>query len=305
MAPRSSAKRRVAASLVVSAGLLSIVACGDGAKGPAADTAGDVDAAGEAGAEASTMVGDDSGAEGGSGPREAAADSDTGATDAQGITVDGVGNDGDDNDAGAQPDATTGPDAASYDPDRFITSVVSFTPGPGSGFGQNRLPGIVYGPPHGVASGCSGSTDVCSLGNGGEIVVEFVNNAIVDGPGVDLLVFENPFVAGCGDPSMVYAEPGEVSVSDDGVNWSTFPCTATSYPYGQCAGWHPVYSSPTNGISPLDPATAGGDPFDLADLGITHAKYVRVRDMGSAVDATGFDLDAMAIVMLSFRAWKD
>jgi hypothetical protein len=69
-----------------------------------------------------------------------------------------------------------------------------------------------------------------------------------------------------------------------------------SYPYGSCAGWHPVLSSPGNGISPLDPAVAGGDPFDLADVGVRRVKFVRVRDMNSQVDAHGFNLDAMAIV---------
>ena len=40
-------------------------------------------------------------------------------------------------------------DAATYDPTRFITRIVSFTPGPGAGFGSNRLPNILYGPPRG------------------------------------------------------------------------------------------------------------------------------------------------------------
>jgi hypothetical protein len=185
--------------------------------------------------------------------------------------------------------------------DRFITKVVSFTPGPCSGFGSANMPGVVMGPP--VGGGASmGSTDVVSLGNAGEIVVSFEPNAIVDGPGADLLVFENAFYPG-GDPTRVYAEPGEVSVSDDGVTWTTFPCTATSYPYGSCAGWHAVFSNPSNGISPIDPAVAGGDPFDLADVGITRARYVRVRDKthedcptGSRINTNGFDLDAMAIV---------
>jgi hypothetical protein len=193
-------------------------------------------------------------------------------------------------------------DAGVLAADRFITKVVSFTPGSCAGFGQAAMPHVVEGPPIGGGSGM-GSTDVVSLGGQGEIVVSFEPNAIVDGPGVDFLVFENPFDV-AGNASNVFAEPGEVSVSDDGVNWTVFPCTATSYPYGECAGWHPVFSNPDNGISPVDPATAGGDSFDLADVGVTLARYVRVRDKTmescppgpGGPTSNGFDLDAMAIV---------
>ena len=150
--------------------------------------------------------------------------------------------------------------------DRFATRVVSFDPGPCAGFGQQRFPDIVLGPPVGGGDGM-GSLDVLSLGTGGEIVLSFEPNAIVDGPGVDFIVFENAFLA-AGDPQNPAAELAEVSVSEDGVTWTTFPCTATAYPYGACAGWRTVKSSPRNGISPVNPALAGGDPFDLADVGL-------------------------------------
>lgn len=197
---------------------------------------------------------------------------------------------------------------------RFVTSVVSFNPTDCTGFGEAAMPGIVEGPP--VGGGADrGSTDVVSLGSGGSIVVAFAPGAIVDGPGPDFIVFENPFWIG-GNSSDVYAEPGEVSVSDDGITWQTFPCTptldpsaadgtGTAPPYGACAGWHVVYSTPTNGISPLDPATAGGDAFDLADLGVTHARFVRIVDRtaeecpeagAERPTDNGFDLDAVSIV---------
>jgi hypothetical protein len=109
-----------------------------------------------------------------------------------------------------------------------------------------------------------------------------------------------------GNPNAVYAEPGEVSVSDDGVSWTSFPCTQTTQdpPYGSCAGWHPVYSNPDNDISPADPKTAGGDAFDLADIGVKRARYVRIVDKviescpegGAGPISNGFDLDAIAIV---------
>jgi hypothetical protein len=203
-------------------------------------------------------------------------------------------------------DGSAGPgDAAATEgglaADRFVTGVVSFTPGPCAGFGASEMPGVVEGPPHGGGASM-GSLDVVSLGVAGEIVVSFAPNAIVDGPGADFIVFENPFYIG-GNPMKPYAEPGEVSVSDDGTTWATYPCTATSYPYGQCAGWHAVYSAPGNGISPVDPATAGGDAYDLADVGLTHARFVRIRDKSGEVcpdaggsNADGFDLDAVSIV---------
>jgi len=203
---------------------------------------------------------------------------------------------------GASADGSAGRDAGAVRADRFITTVVSYTPGTCAGFGQSSMPGIVMGPPVGGGA-LTGSTDVVSLGGGGEIVVSFAPNAIVDGPGPDLLVFENPFEIG-GDPSNLYAEPGEVSVSDDGVTWKTFPCTATAFPYGACGGWHVVNSTPDNGISPLDAEAAGGDAYDLADVGLTHARFVRVVDKthedcpasGAKPVTNGFDLDAMAIL---------
>ena len=188
-------------------------------------------------------------------------------------------------------------------PTRFISCVLSFEPGVGAGFGQvsdvpggRQFPEIIYGPPQGTGTG-SGSTDVLSLGGGGEISFGVGGNAIVDGPGVDFIVFENAFDVG-GDPDAPYAEPGVVSVSEDAVTWVDFPCQKDTYPYTGCAGWHPVLSNPDNGLSPFDPAAAGGDPFDLADVGVKQARYVRARDVSfcGASPSEGFDLDAAAIV---------
>ncbi len=49
---------------------------------------------------------------------------------------------------------------------------------------------------------------------------------------------------------------------------------------------------------------SGGDPFDLAAIGVTHARYVRIvdktnedcPDTGAGVISNGFDLDAISIV---------
>lgn len=199
-----------------------------------------------------------------------------------------------------------GPEGSVIRTDRFVTTVSKFTPGDCAGYGLPQMPTVVLGPPVGAGS-FSGGLDVVSLGFNGEVVLGFDTNAIVDGPGADFIVFENAFWAG-GDPTHPTAELAEVSVSDDGITWKTFPCTvgdAGAADYGGCAGWRPVYSAPGNNISPVDPKTAGGDPYDLATIGVASAKFVRIRDLGTVDCPTdpskksttvGFDLDAIAIV---------
>jgi hypothetical protein len=184
--------------------------------------------------------------------------------------------------------------------DRFPTRVVAFTPGRCAGFGDERMPGVVLGPPEGGGAD-RGGLDVVSLGTGGSIVLSFETNPIIDGPGADFIVFENAFNQG-GDAMNPFANPAAVSVSDDGITWTVFPCTATTFPYGSCAGWHPVYSASSNTIACTD-AQAGGDAFDLASAGVVRAKFVRIVDQGtqacpagSMVNTNGFDLDAVVSV---------
>jgi hypothetical protein len=66
---------------------------------------------------------------------------------------------------------------------------------------------------------------------------------------------------------------------------------------------HPVLA--TEPGAEIDPATAGGDVFDLADVGLAEARWVRLIDRtaehyGSDTwclgAAGGFDLDAVAAV---------
>jgi hypothetical protein len=175
-----------------------------------------------------------------------------------------------------------------------ISCVESVTPGAGAGFGADRFPEIIYGVPHG-AGDHGGSTDVLSLGTDGEIVVGFGGNGVLDGEGPDFIVFENAFLAG-GKP---FKEIAQISVSDDGVTWTAFPCKQDALPYDGCAGWHPVYSNPNNEISPYDPATAGGDVFDLATIGLKSARFIKIVDQhntGWSGGTTGFDLDAVAVI---------
>jgi hypothetical protein len=178
---------------------------------------------------------------------------------------------------------------------RFATGSPEHAFGPGQDTGQDLFPAPILGPPKGGGA-CQGSTDVVSLGNGGFVVVEFAGNAIVDGPGPDFIVFENAFGVSC-NATNVFAELGTVSVSEDGVTWTAFPCTATAAPYGQCSGWQPVLANAdTNDIDPTDPAAAGGDAYDLADIGVSSARYVRVEDRADLTGMAGvYDLDAVAI----------
>jgi hypothetical protein len=178
--------------------------------------------------------------------------------------------------------------------DGFATEVVETTYGAGAGFGQDGMPGVVLGPPTGMGD-LAGSLDVVTLGNGGIITLAF-GGKIVDEPGPDFIVFENVFYAG-GDPSAPYAEIGAVEISADGETWIPFPCTATELPFEGCAGWHPTYAGSDPSIDAHDPERAGGDAFDLADVGLTEARFVRVTDRVDLGGFSGaFDLDAVALV---------
>ncbi len=175
----------------------------------------------------------------------------------------------------------------------FATAIFDYGFGPGQNFGQEDL-GRVFGPPQGAGC-CSGSLDVVSLGLGGYIVLEFAGNAIVDGPGPDFIVFENVFGLG-NDVNRPNAELATVAVSEDGIEWFDFPCTAEKAPAEGCAGWHVIYANPeTNDIDPTDPQVAGGDAFDLADIGVSRARLVRITDRAD-IAGTVFDLDAVSIV---------
>jgi hypothetical protein len=174
--------------------------------------------------------------------------------------------------------------------------VVSFTPGEGAGFGQSSMPGVVLGPPRGGGAN-AGSLDVVSLGRGGSIVLAF-ERAIVDGPGPDLIVYENAFVV---DERTAFREAGIVAASEDGETFVEWPCAADDEAanFPGCAGVTPSLSSPANGVDPTDPARAGGDAFDLADIGLAQARFVRITDGGHnryGAPSGGFDLDAVAVV---------
>ena len=182
----------------------------------------------------------------------------------------------------------------------YASEVVSFTPGTNAGYGQSEMPDIVLGPPLPGPSS-KGALDVVSLGVGGEIILSFGDKQLVDGPGPDLVIWENVFWVG-GNPENPFAELGEVSLSNDGEEWFTFPCEPglnNEFDVG-CAGWRPRVEFDPCTLVPLTPDATGGDAFDLAELGLSEARYVRIRDISEsgASPSAGFDLDAVGAIHL-------
>ena len=163
--------------------------------------------------------------------------------------------------------------------------------------------------------GPAGTNGIISLGDGGEIILEF-DGYIYDGPGSDFAVFENSF-------SDDYLELAFVEVSSDGENY--FPFNASSLTQsdsqiGPFGNLDPTY------IYNLAGKYRGlyGTPFDLNELdgvlglNINEISHVRIKDVigaisgdyisydsqGNAINdpyptafsSSGFDLDAVGAI---------
>jgi thrombospondin type 3 repeat protein len=110
-------------------------------------------------------------------------------------------------------------------------------------------------------------------------------------------------------------------VSADGEHFVAFPCALDDAPYYPgCAGIYPVFANADDPAapSPLEPSTtpiadlvgipidsftppagSGGDSFDLAAIGLSTARFVRIdaSNLRPGLDGlAGFDLDAVAEV---------
>ncbi len=152
----------------------------------------------------------------------------------------------------------------------------------------------------GVAEGVSG--EIVSLGRGGELTLTF-NKDIINGEGPDFATFENGF-------SDTFLELAWVEVSQDGVNFVRFPN-------------YSLTESAVNGFGNVDATKimgycskyrqGYGTPFDLDDVGLDYAKYVKIIDIigdGTATDSdgniiydpyptsgsAGVDIDAVAVI---------
>jgi len=206
--------------------------------------------------------------------------------------------------------------------DRIVSLVIGSVSAPPAT--NTWQPGIVLGPP-GNATPTTGSLSVMSLGHGGQITLEFTDNEIVDRPGPDFIAFENPFFCTAvpvtaADPYSVFAEPGIVEASADGVDWRMFPydtaalsqvtslCTDKSL-LSRLIGLMGITPSFTGNYTvPDDPLVFdagapggvsghGGDAFDLATVGLSRARFVRITDpnlpIGIPGASEGLDLDTV------------
>ena len=210
---------------------------------------------------------------------------------------------------------------------RFATRVIEFNNGTDNHPDYND-PYVTLGGPCGLGD-TMGSLHVLSLGINGNITLGFDVN-ITNGPGMDFVVFENPFHIN-NQSGKVYAELMYVEISTDGVNFARFPsisntpCSGSIYPddVTNLAGIWPVYANvDTNDIDPFNPNVTGGDAFDLQDLNsnplvqsglvnLQNINYIRLIDIlgdGSNLDSrgnpiydptdmdNGADIDAISII---------
>ncbi|QDU86421.1 hypothetical protein Pla163_35720 [Planctomycetes bacterium Pla163] len=158
----------------------------------------------------------------------------------------------------------------------FATAVVDYLPGPGV-LPTFADPATALHGPRGCGISC-GALDVVTLGVGGQLTLGF-DVVIQDGPGADLIVYENPFQADEAVPPGTFTEVVFVEVSSGGP-FARFPSD-----YGGGAGPFSPYANfgwgaydglasavptlanvRTNTIDPLNPTVAGGTAFDLAHL---------------------------------------
>jgi len=169
-----------------------------------------------------------------------------------------------------------------------------------------------------------GTDELVIIGAGGELTVRF-DDPIVDDPlnpfGLDLLIFGNAFYARSQAElaESIFAEPGKVSVSQDGQAWvdvldvfadTAFPTLGyidTVYSgFGNAGG-----TLPTDFTLPVDPSfvalgktdaqinagyagSGGGTGVDLASVGLPWVQYVRVWQ--PAADGWSTEIDAFADV---------
>jgi len=169
----------------------------------------------------------------------------------------------------------------------------------------------------------SGSRDVLSRGYDKEtknniLILEWEARTVQNVKGNDFVIFENVFEVGVNNNFM---DPIVVSVSNDLVNWSTFPfdyLAADEERYQPdpklWMGFAGVNATNYNSddsacLDPLDPIS-GGDAFDLDDLpeGSSHRagfRYLKMQSAPSIVNpdtnapfvrdfiSDGFDLDGV------------
>ncbi|MDQ2986596.1 MAG: PEP-CTERM sorting domain-containing protein [Armatimonadota bacterium] len=191
----------------------------------------------------------------------------------------------------------------------------------GGGPKQRVATSIAYGP---WQLDDQGNNVVTSIPVGGHVIVSF-DEPILDDPsnwyGLDFTVYGNASFLSDGYVEWntnletltitgpdVFAEPTEVSISPDLVNWYTYPSSFADdlfptqafnwdfdiHNWGADADWtkpvNPSLSgenfdglSVAHGIE-LYEGSAGGTSFDLAESGFTSVRYIRFNGSGGEID---------------------
>ena len=190
------------------------------------------------------------------------------------------------------------------------------------------------------------SFELVTVGTGGHLILGF-DHPVLDHPrnpyGLDLVVFGNSFqVIGGegawtnGDPEDTvmggggFAEPGTVSVSQDGLIWYTFQEGPFADDFGPTLGrvydpeapdeslgeWNQWWGQPTDPTIPLDPwwdwstfvghtvadmaeaydGSAGGTGFDLAWLDVPDLEWIRYVRIESPASGGTTEVDAVSDV---------
>lgn len=170
-------------------------------------------------------------------------------------------------------------------------------------------------------------TEVVSVGRGGHLTVAF-DAPVSDDPrhphGIDLIVYGNAFCADLAYPAGVagwtYSEGGLIEVSANGTEWLAVPGAAAdgglpTLGWTDCAPYAVLPGTvPTAFDLPVDPAVTadtmigmpwadlvaayggggGGTGIDLAAVGLTEARYVRIRVPADAASVP--EVDAVVAV---------
>ena len=202
----------------------------------------------------------------------------------------------------AAPEIDAAPDATPLPPAQDVRLADVVADAPGHGDASLAINGV-----HGAGRN-SGSADVFSFGYStvppidNYLTLTWSNGRLQNGPGADLVIFENPFlIAGGGS----FMDLIIVEVSIDGVEFrelahdytATDPTIYQPIPalWSGFAGKTPVLLNiTTNPVDPFDAAAAGGDPFDLdtvvgddplaRNIRAHGVRFVRVVSAASRID---------------------
>jgi len=244
---------------------------------------------------------------------------------------------------------TTGICAYEYDPNDFAMEVVDYIEGSGAEIFDD--PCSALGRPSLETGGPNYpdmvpvvpvfqpwlANQVVRIGNGGQLTIKF-NHPVANDEnnlyGIDFIVFGNAFMIignnknwDFGNPEnstvngLVSAEPGIVSVSQDGISWhiydsNTGPCaddfaSTSGYEWDEVNDVWAEQLDPTRPVGPNLTAadlagktvaevieaykgSAGGTGFDISIFGLDWIQYVRIQDDPNSEVTT--EIDAIADV---------